>query len=166
MPTINPIWDGLRSNPGSRSVRAAADRLSYTTTSTFTIHTPHTTGKVLTWQWCRYHDETRECVALLALNSSELTSGYLALHKELNKGVICGCGGTGHTVLLYFQICRDRNWSEKSGVLIAVTRTRQVIWDVAHYHSTQHSSHRTHSLRQRTPDLQPTATSGRYTALL
>jgi len=32
--------------------------------------------------------------------------------------------------------------------------------------STQHLSHRTHSLRLRTPDLQPTTTLGQYTTLL
>jgi hypothetical protein len=30
----------------------------------------------------------------------------------------------------------------------------------------QHPSHRTHSLRRRTPDLQPTTTLGQYTTLL
>jgi len=66
---------------------------------TYTSHK----DKVLAWQWRRHHDGTGECVVLLALNSHELTSGYLAPYKELHKGVLCGCGGTSHTVLQYFR---------------------------------------------------------------
>lgn len=130
--TTNPTLTGLRSNPGTRGDRTAADRLSYGTASTFIIHAPRTTDKVLTWQSCRYYiRRNRECVLLLTLNSSGLTCGHLAPNNELHKGVLCWCGSTGNIKLLYFKFVKLVTGRRNLGVLTAVTTTRQAFWDVA-----------------------------------